>query len=277
MIWPLTARRRLPVDDDAWRTLCTQLPFLHGLDSAQSRRLRELAAEFLSAKTITGAQGQRVDDAMRLTIAAQACLPVLHLGLQHYRDFVEIVVYPAEFVVQRRVTDDDGLVHEFEDTLAGEAMDGGPVVLSWPDAAGGQGDDRTNVVIHEFAHKLDLADGLADGCPPMPAAHRSVWLQTLHAAYDRFVADVEAAEHAIPRHVDPESPAADRFFEGLALDPYAATDEAEFFAVATEVFFVDPVRLAHAFGRLYAELATYFGQDPRARVAGGASLADRGD
>jgi len=265
MIWPLGGSRRpLSIDLSTWHRLQQRLPCLARLDETDADRLRALIAEFLSTKTFSGAHGIEPDDDMRVTIAAQACLPVLRHGLTHYRDFVEIVVYPSAFAVQRKVTDEDGLVHEYEDVLAGEAMDGGPVVLSWDDVAGPQRDASVNVVIHEFAHKLDLADGVADGCPPMPAAQRSRWLQALNEAYDGFCDTLDAVEADIPPDLDPESEAADPYFSVLPLDLYAATDEAEFFAVAAEAFFVDPHRLRAAFGSLYRCFVEYFGQDPAA-------------
>jgi MtfA peptidase len=262
MIWPLGPRRTLAIDASAWQGLVESLPYLRGLDDAQVARMRALIADFLSSKTFSGAHGLEPDDAMRLTIAAQACLPVLHIGLAPYDDFVEIVVYPSAFAVRRKVTDDDGLVHEYDDVLAGEAMDGGPVVLSWDDVAGPGRAPAANVVIHEFAHKLDMADGDADGCPPMPRAARARWLDALHAAYDTFVDALDALEAALPDDVDPESEAADAWYADLPLDPYAATDEAEFFAVSAEAFFVEPHTLAQAFPDLYRRFVEYFGRDP---------------
>ncbi len=263
MIWPLGPRRALPIDLPAWHRLRQRMPYLDALSEPDHLRMRELVAAFLSTKTFTGAHGLALDDDMRLTIAAQACLPVLRLGLGHYDDFVEIVVYPSAFAVRRSVTDDIGLVHEFDDVLSGEAMDGGPVVLSWDDVAGDDADPATNVVIHEFAHKLDMADGVADGCPPMPAGRQAQWRVTLEAAFDAFAAEIDAVEAEIPEHIDPESEAADAWYGRLALDPYAATDEAEFFAVAAETFFIDPETLAEAFPALYGSFVTYFRLDPR--------------
>lgn len=265
MIWPLAARRRraLPIDDDAWRRLIDEQPWLRGLADDDAHRLRGLIAEFLSAKTFSGTQGLVPDDAMRLTIAAQACLPVLRFGLAPYDDFVEIVLYPSAFAVRRRITDDDGLVHEFDDVLAGEAMDGGPVVLSWEDVAGPGRASATNVVIHEFVHKLDMADGNADGCPPMPRAARARWRETLEQAYDDFVDELDALEARLPADIDPDSEAADAWYATLPLDPYAATDEAEFFAVAAEAFFVEPATLQQAYPALFDRFVEYFGRDPR--------------
>lgn len=267
MIWPLGPRRPLTIDPPVWRRLQDRLGYLRGLSPADCDRMRELIAEFLSRKTFTGTHGLVPDDEMRLTIAAQACLPVLRFGLNPYDDFVEIVVYPCAFAVRRRITDDDGLVHEFDDVLAGEAMDGGPVVLSWEDVDDAL-DGAGNVVIHEFAHKLDLADGEADGCPPMPPHRRPRWTDVLGRAYDDFVDALETLEARIPADVDPESPQADAWYAGLALDPYAATDPAEFFAVATEAFFVDAERLRSAFPELFDAFVEYFGQDPRGRGIG---------
>jgi Mlc titration factor MtfA (ptsG expression regulator) len=271
MIWPLGPRRPLAIDPPAWQRLQARLPYLRGLSAEASDRMRELVAEFLSRKTFTGTHGLEPDDDMRLTIAAQACLPVLRLGLRAYDDFVEIVVYPSAFAVRRRVTDEDGLVHEFDDVLAGEAMDGGPVVLSWEDVES-PGDGSVDVVIHEFVHKLDLADGVADGCPPMPAGLRARWVAALERAYEAFADALEDVEAGLPPDVDPESAEADDWYADLPLDPYAATDPSEFFAVASEAFFVDPEGLDAAFPELFGLFVEYFGQDPRdrARTAGDA-------
>jgi MtfA peptidase len=266
MIWPLPNTRQLPIEPDTWQRLVDGMPYLRGFDPEASGRFRSLIATFLTRKTITGAQGLEVDDDMRLTIAAQACLPVLRLGLEPYADFVEVIVYPSAFAVQRKVTDSAGLVHEFDDVLAGEAMDKGPVVLSWQDVAGGDG-APANVVIHEFVHKLDMADGVADGCPPMPAKLRRRWRSALESSYDGFLAALDAIEDGIPEDVDPESDDADAYYDDLPLDAYAATDEAEFFAVAAESFFVDPQTLADAFPQLYRSFVEYFGDDPRARLS----------
>lgn len=264
MIWPLGPRRPLAIDPPAWQRLQARLPYLRGLSDDDCLRMRELIAEFLSRKTFSGTHRLEPDDDMRLTIAAQACLPVLRHGLAPYDDFVEIVVYPSAFAVKRRITDEDGLVHEFDDVLAGEAMDGGPVVLSWEDVEA-PGDTAANVVIHEFVHKLDLADGVADGCPPMPAALRARWTEGLERAYDAFVDAVEDVEASIPPDVDPESEEADAWYAELPLDPYAATDESEFFAVASEAFFVDAEGLDASFPELFSLFVEYFRQDPRGR------------
>ena len=118
------------------------------------------------------------------------------------------------------------------------------------------------MVIHEFAHKLDLADGQANGCPPMPAALRARWQRAFESAYDAFVRQLDAIEASIPRHIDPEGEAADPYYEALALDPYAATDPAEFFAVASEAFFVDNARFRAAFPALDEVMRAFYRQQP---------------
>ncbi len=260
--------RSVPIDAARWQRITAGLPFLRHLDAAGRALLKVRCEAFLGGKQFSGAAGFEVDDDVRVGIAVQACLPALHLGLAGYRDFVEIVVYPDRFVAPRRQVDDAGVVHEYDDELAGEAMQGGPVVLSWPDADPSAGQLGYNVVIHEFVHKLDMLDGDPDGAPPMPAAMRPRWAGAMTEAYEHFCASVDAVEAAIPPHVDPESAAADRWYGRLALDPYAATDPGEFFAVTAEVFFTDPGTLQHAYPALYRLFCDYFGQEPLTEAPG---------
>lgn len=259
----LRGRSAPTIDDALWNATLDAVPFVRHLSRPDLERLRALSATFVAKKTMTGAAGFRITPEVRATIAVQACLPALNLGLAGYDDFVEIIVYPDQFLVPRTRVDDAGVVHEGLEALAGEAMDGGPVVLSWADAMPGHEFGETNVVVHEFVHKLDLVDGEADGIPPLPAGHRRVWRQTLDEAYGAFCDVLDATEAEIPAEIDPESEAADAWYARLALDPYAATDPAEFFAVSGEVFFTAPHRLSAAYPRWYGLLAGFFGQDPR--------------
>jgi len=251
-----------PIDADRWRAITAGLPFLRHLDAAQRELLKSSCEKFLASKQLSGAAGFVVDDDVRIGVAIQACLPALHLGLAGYRDFVEIVVYPDRFVASRRQVDEAGVVHEYDDELAGEAMEGGPVVLSWPDADPAGGHVGYNVVIHEFVHKLDMLGGPPDGAPPMLAGMRERWAHIMSDAYEDFCKRVERIEAAIPRHVDPESPAADAWYERLPLDPYAASDPGEFFAVTAEAFFTAPRALVRAYPAVYALFRDYFCQDP---------------
>jgi len=251
-----------PIDDAAWRRISGRLPFLAHLDDSERRQLKANCEAFIAEKQFSGAAGFAVDDDVRISIAIQACLPTLHLALRAYRDFVEIVVYPDRFVAPRKQVDEAGVVHEFDDELVGEAMDGGPVVLSWPDADPNGQHAGYNVVIHEFAHKLDLLDGGADGTPPLPAGMRARWTRTMTDAWDDFCARLDALEASIPRHIDPESEAGSAWYDRLPLDPYAATDPGEFFAVASEHFFTAPLPLRRAYPALYELFRDYFRQDP---------------
>lgn len=259
----LRGSRPPTIDDATWHATLEAVPFVAHLSAPDLERLRTLCATFVAKKAVSGAAGFEVTPEVRAAIAVQACLPALNLGLAGYDDFVEIVVYPDQFLVPRTRVDDAGVVHEALEALAGEAMDGGPVVLSWADAMPGHEFGETNVVIHEFVHKLDLADGEADGIPPLPRGRRQAWQQTLDATYAAFCDALDAIEAEIPAEIDPESEAADAWYARLALDPYAATDPAEFFAVSGEAFFTAPHRLSDAYPRWYDLLAGFFGQDPR--------------
>ena len=127
------ARRAVP--DDLWRLTLARFPFLAMRSDGDLARLREMTALFLDAKEFSGVHGLLVDDEIAVAIAAQACLPVLELGLHWYDGFVGIVVHPGAAVAKREFVDDDGVVHHYEEELSGEAMHGGPVMLSWEDVA----------------------------------------------------------------------------------------------------------------------------------------------
>jgi Mlc titration factor MtfA (ptsG expression regulator) len=237
-------RRAIP--DDLWQLTLARYPFLARRSAADLAELRRLSSLFLDGKEFTGAHGLEVADDMAVAIAAQACLPVLRLGLRPYDGFVGIVVHPDEVQVKREFVDDDGIVHEYDDVLAGEAMEGGPVMLSWRDVseAGESAGWGYNVVVHEFAHVLDMGDGLADGIPPLSsAAERRNWQAVLMADYEAFCQRVDAGEQT-------------------TLDPYGAESPEEFFAVASEGFFVAPTDMRAEHPALYELLAAYYRQDP---------------
>jgi MtfA peptidase len=235
------------IPDGLWQKTLADYPFLAQRPAADQQRLRQLASEFLGQKQFHGAQGLVVTDAMAVAIAAQACLPILHLGLRWYDDFKGIVVHPGQMLARRVVTDAIGVVHGYSEVLAGEAMERGPVTLSWQDvaAAGEMARHGYNVVVHEFAHKLDMRDGAADGCPPLPsrqahAAWRAVWLPVYEAFRERVT---------LTERFGAEPP---------WLDAYGATSPAEFFAVACEAYFVSPERFAQEFAPLVPLLDRFF-------------------
>ncbi|HWK63103.1 MAG TPA: M90 family metallopeptidase [Eoetvoesiella sp.] len=262
----------------AWRRAVDGLPFLAGLSAQQDEALRARAAWLLASKTFSGAHGFEITDDIRLAVAIQAALPIMELDPSLYEGWVEIVVYPGGFLIPRSEVHEDGVVHEYLLEASGEAWEGGPIILSWEDSEPG-GRHAVNVVIHEFAHKLDLYGGAADG---MPSLHDhadirpAIWMRVLDAAFDDFNTALDAVEDAIPRHIDPESEAAAPWYDSLPLDPYAAMDTAEFFAVSSEAFFVDPEPLAQALPDWYGLLRQYYRQDPLERLTG-QSLRVAGD
>ena len=232
-------RRKHRIEEALWREATGRLRFI-----PQTPKLRSLALLFLAEKQFSGTHGLEVTDEMRVSIAAQACLPVLELGLDWYAGFSGIVVYPGDFRVRRSETDEDGVVHEWDDELAGEAMPGGPVVLSWDATANDAG---MNVVIHEFAHKLDMLNGAADGLPPLHAAmDRAAWARAFEEAYQGFCDAVERGKETW-------------------LDPYAAEHASEFFAVISEAFFEDPAETRRRYPDVYDQLKLFYLQDPLSR------------
>lgn len=261
----LRPARRVAIDDALWRTTLQALPFVARLATDDRGRLRELAQRFLADKQMSAAGELELTADMQVNIAAQACLPVLELGLRWYDGWTSIVVYPDEFLVPREVTDEAGVVHEYVEPIAGEAWDGGPLLLSWADVQ--QRDGGYNVVIHEFTHKLDMLNGDADGLPPFDrrlhaALSPAHWRRVLDDAFERLNAELDLIEAELPADVDPDSPQADAYYGRLPLDPYAATNPGEFFAVSSEAFFVAPDRLRAAFPEWYALLAAFFRQQP---------------
>lgn len=246
-----------------WQQVLQAHGFFARLDAQQRQELLARTAWLLASKQINGAAGLILTDFMRLSICAQAALPVLMLEPQLYEGWEEIIVYPAGFSIPQVMQDEDGVVHEFLEEAAGQAWDGGPVILSWDDAI--QTEGAFNVVIHEFAHKLDLRAGGADGMPALgahPELEPRRWQQVLGQSLEQFRAWLEDIEAAIPAHIDPESPTADPWYEALPLDPYAASDEAEFFAVSSEHFFAAPLPLQQALPEWYGLLRQYYRQDP---------------
>ena len=245
------------VSDGLWQQTLAQFPFLRGSDTTA---LRGMTRDFLDNKEFHGANGLQITDAIAIAIAAQACLPVLQVqlplaGVAWYDDFVGIVVHPGSVVARRENVDEVGVVHQYDEVLSGEAMQGGPVTLSWQDvaASGATAAEGYNVVIHEFVHKIDMRDGMPDGCPPLYAgfmgansakAARRAWMTTLEQEYLGFCDRLSLAE---------------RFgAEPVWLDAYAATSADEFFAVASEAYFVNRARFASDFPILLPLFDAFF-------------------
>ena len=239
---------RHAIHQQAFDAAAARLPILRGLDASERTRLREAASLFIHDKTFSAAGGAEVDDATQLAIALQACLLTLNLTEDSYRGWNEIILYPDEFLRHREEMDEAGVVHHSRDILAGESWHGGPLVLSLADVATSGQADGVNVVLHEFAHKLDMLNGDANGFPPL---HRGMdaaaWADDFSRAYEAFCARVDAGEET-------------------AIDPYASYDPAEFFAVLTEVFFETPGLLHAEYPAVYRQLRQFYRQHPLQRL-----------
>ncbi|MDG6777731.1 zinc-dependent peptidase [Thiomicrorhabdus sp. zzn3] len=235
-----------PVPHHIWRMLIHQAPLFHGLSAVEKAHLRELCTLFLQRKNFIGTQELAVTKEMTVAIAAQACLLTLKRSLDDYGGWSDIVVYPAAFKVNREVTDSIGLVSHEDSFLGGEAWSNGPVILSWETVKTDLTTPRSghNLVIHEFAHKLDMLNGKANGMPPLPADMvRSEWTRAFSEGYESLQRQIEHRQRP-------------------AINAYAATAPAEFFAVCSEYFFTTPRHLQHAFPAIYKQLALFYRQDP---------------
>ncbi|TCK18243.1 hypothetical protein DFR30_1518 [Thiogranum longum] len=239
---------RSTVSPASWDKAFQQLPLLDYLSEAERNQLRRLAILLLHEKSFIGAHDLDVSEAMQLLIALQACLPILHLGLDWYSGWTTIIIYPAGFAPKREVVDEFGLVHTVKNELIGEAWQRGPVILSWEDSETAGIVDGHNVVIHEFVHKLDMLNGAADGFPPQhKRAQAEAWPERFSTAYEDFQKNPKPG-----------------------LSRYGATAPAEFLAVLSEVFFEKPEVLYDAYPKVYEALSLFFRQDPikRARSSG---------
>jgi Mlc titration factor MtfA (ptsG expression regulator) len=239
---------RAAFDEQQWRAVARRFAFVEVLGEEEQAKLRDWVVLFLHDKSFSAAAGLMLTDEMQLTIATQACILILGLDLDYYRGWSEIIVYPAQFVPRHQYTDEAGVVHETAHPHMGEAWLHGPVVLSWDDVAANDMPEGMNVVIHEFAHKLDMLNGDANGFPPLHAdMSRREWAQTFRSAYEDFCARVDAQENTI-------------------IDPYASESPGEFFAVLSEVFFELPGVLRDEYPAVYAQLRRFYRQDPVARL-----------
>jgi Mlc titration factor MtfA (ptsG expression regulator) len=219
-----------------------------GMPRELRTQLQRLVKQFLHQKTFVGCAGLEVTEEMRVTIAAQACLLLLNRPTRVYPGLHAVLVYPGAFLVPRRQQDEAGVVTETRQDLLGESWGDGRVVLSWEHVrrAGLPPEGTHNVVLHEFAHQLDSESGSNNGAPFLgsPERYRS-WSETLSRDFDLLRRDAYWGQRDV-------------------LDPYGATNPAEFFAVATESFFEQPHELAARHPDLYAEFEAYYRVDPRA-------------
>lgn len=240
-------RRLLPkrsVDDALWSWVIDTHPILGGLTPAELATLKTFSALFSQKKVFENPGGVPFDESMKYSIAAQACLPILHLGLEWYDNWNTVVVVPKSFSREHATKDEAGVVHEWSERDAGESWSRGPVVLSLEDVEDSGWGDGYNVVIHEAAHRLDLTDGEMNGRPALPQdipAKR--WFNVMSGAFADFRKRVENGERT-------------------KIDDYAAESDAEFFAVLSEYFFEKPRVLRKEYPETYEILALFYKRDP---------------
>ena len=239
--------RNTPISDADWHYALENLPLLDGLSAADLKKLKELAILLAHDKSVEPIGGLDLPDRDTLVLLLQAALPVLKLGLDWYDGWYSFVIYPAEFPRERSEFDEHGVVHEWDGVFSGEAWQQGGVYLSWEDVRHSGRREGYNVVIHELAHKLDMGNGAPDGFPPLHSGvDAKQWTAAFSTAYEDMIARLERGDH-------------------IGIDPYAASDPAEFFAVTSEYFFELPELLTTEYPAVYAQLRNFYRQDPLAR------------
>jgi len=243
-------REGLSEESRQWLDL---LPVLFDLPPGDRRRLEGLTRVFIEEKHFEGCGGQLISDKVRVVIAAQACLLILNLHHDFFHRVSTILVYPSTFKHGSTWRRPDGIVEHLESANLGEAWPGGPVILAWDSAyqGGRDANDGQNTVFHEFAHKLDMLDGITDGIPPLTIdIEKDGWRTAFLNAYEQYIQDFQAGRPQV-------------------LDAYAATNTAEFFATASECFFELAVKLEANEPRLYGLLEKFYRQDPARRSRAG--------
>ena len=240
---------RPAVTDAAWQAVRRSLPIVATLAELDAEKLRALTDSFLRTKSIEGAGGFELDEESRVMVAAQACIPILALGIEAYTGWRSVIVYPGGFVSRGTSVDETGVEHEWEEERSGESWFQGPIVLSWEDVAASGRLEGYNVVIHEMAHKLDMLNGDANGFPPLHAEmDGAAWYRVFSEAFEDLCVRVDAGEET-------------------GIDDYAAEGPDEFFAVTSEYFFELPEVLDECYPKVYAELRAFYRQDPIDRIA----------
>jgi Mlc titration factor MtfA (ptsG expression regulator) len=254
--WLTERRRRRLLEEPfppAWAAILERnVAAYELLDETERQRLRDLVQVFIAEKNWEGCGGLELDDEIKVTIAGTGCMLILGRDHDLFHEVLSILVYPSAVLHRERgrsFFDPGNRPVEEDMPVLGLAVKGGAVVLAWDSALRGARDhaDGHNVVIHELAHKIDYLDGAADGTPPLEgSAARRAWIAAFAPA---FLAHRERAERG------------QRSF----LDDYAVTNEAEYFAVATEAFFEKPKALARELPDVYASLRDFYRIDLAAR------------
>lgn len=230
-----------------WRDILRRrMPAFALLPADVQLRLKKLAQVLIAEKPFIGCAGLVITDEMRVLVSVQAAMLLLRRGAGYFPQLRQVLIYPGAFVVERSSPGVAGLVHDERRALAGESWQQGQVLLSWFDVLEGAADphDGRNVVIHEFAHQLDQEKGSANGAPWLrEPARRERWATVLGQEFQDLQTRLAQGRPGL-------------------IEPYAATDPAEFFGVVSELFFERPAELAAAHPALYGEFCGYYGVDP---------------
>ncbi|MGE3107298.1 MAG: zinc-dependent peptidase [Phycisphaerales bacterium] len=251
----LSKRRRKRVRarpfPEAWLAILrARVPYFRCLTPEDQAELTDHIKVFLAEKTFEGCGGLIMTDEIRVTIAAQACVLLLHRETDYYPDLWTILVYPSGYVAPARTPMLNGVVLEGSELRAGESWHRGSLVLSWRDVLAGSAQpcDGNNVVFHEFAHQLDSESGAVEGAPALEGRSAyAAWARVLGREFQALIADL-------------------RQHRPTLLSAYAAKNPAEFFAVVTEVFFERPHELRGRHPELYEQFRQFYRQDPASRV-----------
>lgn len=230
-----------------WRRILRRhMPYYRRLPFNLQRQLQQRIQVLIAEKNFVGCNGLVVTDEMRVLVAAQASLLLLNRQTECFPELVDVLVYPDSFIVERDEIDHNNVVHRVRHRVAGESWSDSQVVLSWADVVAGALDanDGYNVVLHEFAHQLDHENGRGDGAPPLASRDQAnQWSDVFNREFTRLHSALDNNEPTL-------------------LDPYAAQNPVEFFAVATETFFERPARLNAEHPELYDALARYYCVSP---------------
>jgi MtfA peptidase len=236
------SRRKFPAE---WRgILARNVPYYQKLPTEDQKELQKHILVFLAEKHFEGCKGFEITDDIRLTIAAYACILLLHRRTDYYPGLHTILVYPSSFVTPIAQQEETGVVTEDGEDRLGEAWERGPIILSWDDIT--RAERGVNVVLHEFAHHIDQTQGKGDDSPVLGGGTEfKAWAGVLAGEYKRFKKEVEKNKNTL-------------------LDDYGATDPSEFFAVATECFFEESREMETKYPELYRALKSFYQQDPAA-------------
>lgn len=243
--WWRSRQLRRPFPAHWRKILKSQLPVYRRLPAQLRKQLEQHVQLFLAEKAFYGCGGFEVDDTVRVTIAGHACLLIVARNISDFDEVRSILVYPDAYQV-REIERDGPVVSESRQVRAGEASSRGQVVLAWSECKEGAVNpaNHHNVIIHEFAHQLDYLDGTADGAPPLSGELARSWQETMATAYEHL-------RSSLRHHRKPW------------LDPYGATEPAEFFAVLTEAFFRQPHHIRREQPEVYQALCEFYRLDPQ--------------